>query len=105
MNHALITPKIKKKFQGLKTRILPAGPKRIINVLAAKLAENLSNGSREPMIAIRSSSNRKRVTMAHHIEIINGHVTLCEQYEKPLPETNGRGICYLETDAAIRIYY
>lgn len=88
----------------MKTRILKKGIKRIVHVVAKFLKENLEQGKNNMLVGIRPCSSPKRVTLYRHCDIL-GECRL-EHFppEKAIPGTDGRGICYLVTDAAIRVY-
>ncbi len=87
-----------------KTHVLKAGVERIVHVLSPVLRERMASGEHgPPMIGIRPARRREELRVYRHAEIL-GSATLMDTPDDPLPDTNGRGICYLVTTAAIKVY-
>ncbi len=79
---------------------LPAGVNRIINVDAPTLRDNLDNGDKKPMVRVRPADHPEELEVFHGVSI-NGPCEIFPTFEKPLPGTNGRGICYVTTTAEL----
>jgi len=87
----------------MKTKLLKAGVKRIVHVLAPMLQANLQDGKQRSIIGVRPFENPETLEVYRHAEIL-GPCSLMHTPEQPLPGTNGRGICYMVTTAAIRVW-
>jgi hypothetical protein len=97
-----IVKRADKKYR-TKTRILKGGVPRIVHVVAKVLRQNMDTGSDKPMIGVRRSVNPEEVTLYRHVEML-GPSVLFHTPDDPLPDTDGRGICYIQTTAALRVY-
>lgn len=80
------------------TYLAPA--QRYINVQAAILQKNIAEGKTDPMTGVRDARNPGKVDFYHHVEML-GPCSIAPTPDAPLPDTNGRGICYLHTKAAL----
>lgn len=83
-------------------RILKAGKKRFVNVVAKEVMEAVRSGVAGDMVCIRNAKKPEKVIYAHGIQIM-GPMQLIPDLSQPLPGTEGRGICYVETEAEIRL--
>ena len=79
---------------------LPAGVKRIVNVSAKILRENLERGERSPMVMVRDADRMADELIVKSVRIL-GPSTLGPMFDEPLPGTDGRGICHLVTEASL----
>lgn len=82
------------------TIFLEGGVLRYINVHAPTLQENRANDKKHPMITVRTQDNADEYENFHHVEIL-GPSILSYTPDDPLPDTNGRAICYVHTKAAL----
>ena len=73
---------------------------RYINVHAKTLQENRETGKKEPMTTVRSASNPHEEKRFHHVEIL-GPSAISYTPDNPLPNTDGRAICYVHTEAPL----
>lgn len=87
----------------MKTKLLKAGVKRIVHVLAPNLQANLQDGKQRSIIGVRPFEKPETLEVYRHAEIL-GPCSLMHTPDQPLPGTNGRGICYMVTTAAIRVW-
>ncbi len=84
--------------------VFPKGKQKIINVDAPTIRDNIENGKREPMVRVRFSDNPTNYKVFKSVEIL-GPSRLAPNFKDPIPGTNGRGICYVTTNARIIGYY
>ena len=84
-------------------KTLPEGVWRIINVDAPTLRENLETATSKPMVRVRHENHPDEWESFSGIRI-NGTCELFPTFDKPLPGTNGRGICYITTQAEIECF-
>ncbi len=73
---------------------------RYINVHGKTLQENRENGKKEPMVTVRSARNPHEERRFHHVEIL-GDSQISFTPDKPLPNTDGKAICYVHTEAPL----
>lgn len=101
-NLAKALGKIEAMFPGknYQIHVLETSKLRYINVHAKTLQENRENGKKEPMIAVRSANNPKEERRFHHVEIL-GDSQISFTPDNPLPNTDGRAICYVHTEAPL----
>ena len=84
-------------------KTLPEGVWRIVNVDAPSLRENLETAAGKPMVRVRDENCPDRWESFHGIRI-NGTCELFPTFDKPFPGTNGRGVCYITTQAEIECF-
>lgn len=84
-------------------KTLPEGVWRIVNVDAPTLRDNIENGTKKPMVRVRDQNDLDNWEEFSGVRI-NGTCELFPTFDKPLPGTNGRGICYISTEAEIECF-
>ena len=99
----------------MSTRVLPPGWGYMISIATGVLRRNLAEGTRDPMVNVKVATVPNLQKRPPHdagtfrkVEILhpeNGEViaTLCENYESPVPGSDGRGVCYITTTAPLRV--
>lgn len=87
----------------MKVKYLKGGVKRIVHVIAKNLKEVLDSGKKMPMIGVRLESKPDKVLLCHHCEIM-GPAKIAATPKKPVPGTDGRGICVLRTTAPLKVW-
>jgi len=97
--------------RGMTIIVLPAGVPRYVNVAARLIQHNLDPSRPKPLPAdqhvpvmcVRTAANPQAVRVYREIEIL-GPCEMAYTPINPLPNTKGRGIAFLKTEAAIRCY-
>jgi len=73
---------------------------RYINVSAKTLHENRENGKNKPTLTVRSAENPMEERKFHYVEIL-GDSKIFPTPDHPLPNTEGRAVCYVHTEALL----
>jgi hypothetical protein len=80
----------------------PAGKLRLVNVASRLLLRNLGGEQeRLPVMCVRDADNADTAYAFEEVELL-GPCEVLYTPDAPLPGTNGRGIAYMHTTAAIR---
>lgn len=99
----LLTPDRKVNFPAFVVT-LPAGIRRIISIDPSALAKNREDPSVcRPAVCVREAGEDRDRTVCRDIEIL-GPSAIYHTPDAPLADTNGRGVCYLVTEAAVRLF-
>lgn len=84
---------------------LPGGVRRIVHVAAAELKVRMDGGGRPALCGVRDAAEPAAVLYCRHVELL-GPSSLWDQDDADaLPGTAGRGVCYLVTDAPLRVHF
>lgn len=95
--------------RGMTVVEMPGGIVRFVNVAARLLKHNLEDKRAPkteehlPVVCVRSRDQPECVLVFDEIEIL-GPSSISYTPTDPLPNTNGRGIAYMETSAPLRGY-
>lgn len=89
-------------LDGCEPTLLAGGARRIVHVVSKNLRERVESGTRPPLVGVRPFDHPECVELYRHAEIL-GPCGLWDT-ETPLPDTGGRGVCYVVTDAPIRVW-
>jgi hypothetical protein len=81
-----------------------AGGPRILHVVASNLRAWFEKKDPNYMIAVREAGQLADGVMARRV-VIHGSSTLVERKETPLPGSDGRAVCYIETKAPLTVYF
>ena len=98
----LIQPAREKNFDTW-AMVLPAGKRRIVSIHPGHLARNRTEGCCLPAVCVRDDGDADDAVICRDIEIL-GPSAIYHTPDRPLPSTDGRGVCYLVTEAALRLH-
>lgn len=80
------------------------GRKYCIHVHGPTLESNRAKGENKPVVVVRERRAPEVMIFCRDVDV-QGHCRTVHKPETPLPGTNGRAVCWVETDGPIIIHH